>query len=339
MVMRKSIVKFALVSVLALVGTFHSYAQSSNKTDWNNVLDRYDEICSQCMTLRENVQQGKQVSASKVTSLFQELSQLRNALQDASGSMTNDQKRRFTEIRNRYQTYYGDDGDETDVGVTNTEHTKSAVPVEPETNEKSIPFEFDTNPAPLSIPAAIIELQDFLSARRVGTGPVFTELPEQTPKTDWQIHVMGMMEFGQVPSYGLSLAFGKRRYGLVISALSNFRNISYDYECLSNGNIPGVGHFWGDGNVAVSRFSLSAGAYWAASENILIYGNAGYGNTCHCWRDTKGRWAHVTDISGSGVLIGMGGILSIRHLSLTTGLQYNSYEHSVRFNAGIGCRF
>ncbi|MBP3270196.1 MAG: hypothetical protein J6L98_05900 [Bacteroidales bacterium] len=77
-----------------------SVAQAQN--DWDSVLDRYEKITLQCMSLRDKAAAGERVSQKSVTELFGELNRLRNSLQQASGKMTAKQRERFRRVRELY---------------------------------------------------------------------------------------------------------------------------------------------------------------------------------------------------------------------------------------------
>ena len=77
-----------------------SVAQAQN--DWDSVLDRYEKITQQCISLRDKAAAGERVSQKSVTALFGELSRLRNSLQQASGKMTAKQRERFRRVRELY---------------------------------------------------------------------------------------------------------------------------------------------------------------------------------------------------------------------------------------------
>ena len=74
-----------------------SVVQAQN--DWDSVLDRYEKITLQCMSLRDKAAAGERVSQKSVTELFGELNRLRNSLQQASGKMTAKQRERFRRVR------------------------------------------------------------------------------------------------------------------------------------------------------------------------------------------------------------------------------------------------
>ncbi len=77
-----------------------SVAQAQN--DWDSVLDRYEKIALQCMSLRDKAAAGERVSQKSVTELFGELNRLRTSLQQASGKMTAKQRERFRRVRELY---------------------------------------------------------------------------------------------------------------------------------------------------------------------------------------------------------------------------------------------
>ena len=44
------------------------------QSDWDAVLDRYDQICTSCIKLRDRISHGESVPDAKVTELLGELS-------------------------------------------------------------------------------------------------------------------------------------------------------------------------------------------------------------------------------------------------------------------------
>ena len=81
-----------------LVASSVAHAQN----DWDSVLDRYEKIALQCMSLRDKAAAGERVSQKSVTELFGELNRLRTSLQQASGKMTAKQRERFRRVRESY---------------------------------------------------------------------------------------------------------------------------------------------------------------------------------------------------------------------------------------------
>ena len=65
-------------------------------------LDSYETICDRCILLRERSLQGEQIAPEELTSLLEQVSQLRSTLQRGSRNMSPAQKDRFERIRRRY---------------------------------------------------------------------------------------------------------------------------------------------------------------------------------------------------------------------------------------------
>lgn len=155
----------------------------------------------------------------------------------------------------------------------------------------------------------------------------------------WRIHVMGMIDFGKVTQYGMILAVGMKKYGLLIGGVSNFHTVQPQYDCNKDGSINGGGYFWGDGSVADTRCRLIAGLYWSPIDKLVIYANSGFSSVNHYWHDTQDQWARVIDLSGCGALAGAGIIVPLGHVSLASGIQYDCFTKSVTANAGVGFNF
>lgn len=344
MVMRESCIKVAILLILFFAGVLDLHAQNVGQTDWNQALDRYEQICDQCISLRNDIQNGIQVPTSKVSSLFQELARLRAVLQNASGSMTNEQKRRFSGIRDRYQLQL--DGSANQTESVSKPVSKPSVTLKQPHRPLSLDFkaavpDFAAQIMPLTIPDSLFFSDNVI--RNYPSGISETSglgVSEVNGASDfWRVHVIGLIDLGNVTQYGMTLAVGMKKYGLLIGAVSNFKTVSSQYECYKDGSINGGGYFWGDGSVAETRFRLLAGIYWSPIDKLMLYANSGFTSVSRYWHDTQEQWARVIDLSGKGALFGAGVIVPIRHLSLTTGIQYDCFTKSVTANVGIGFNF
>lgn len=344
MVMRKSCLKIIILLILFSAGVLNLHAQNVTQTDWNQALDRYEQICNQCISLRNDIQNGIQVPTNKVSTLFQELARLRAMLQNASGSMTNGQKRRFSEIRDRYQSQL--DSSANQKGVVSKPVSKSSVTSKQP--DKPLPLDikaavpdFVAQIMPLTIPDSLSFSETVIRNYSPGISKAsgFGASEAKVTSDYWRVHVMGMIDMGSVTQYGMTLAVGMKKYGLLIGAVSNFKTVSSQYECYKDGSINGGGYFWGDGSVADTRSRLLAGIYWSPIDKLMLYANSGYSSVSRYWHDTLGQWARVIDLSGKGALFGAGVIVPIRHLSLTSGIQYDSFTKSVMTNVGVGFNF
>lgn len=343
-VMRKSCLKVAIILILFFAGALNLHAQNVARIDWNQALDRYEQICDQCISLRDDIRNGRQVPTSKVSSLFQELARLRAALQNASGSMTDEQKRRFLGIRDRYQLQL--DGSANQTESVSKPVSKPSITLKQPHRPLSLDFkaavpDFAAQIMPLTIPDSLFFSDNVI--RNYPSGISETSglgVSEVNGASDfWRVHVMGLIDLGNVTQYGMTLAVGMIKYGLLIGAVSNFKTVSSQYECYKDGSINGGGYFWGDGSVAETRFRLLAGIYWSPIDKLMLYANTGFSSVSRYWHDTQEQWARVIDLSGKGALFGAGVIVPIRHLSLTTGIQYDCFTKSVTANVGIGFNF
>ena len=342
--MRKNCLKIIILLILFSAGVLNLHAQNVTQTDWNQALDRYEQICNQCISLRNDIQNGIQVPTNKVSTLFQELARLRAMLQNASGSMTNGQKRRFSEIRDRYQSQL--DSSANQKGVVSKPVSKPSVTSKQP--DKPLPLDikaavpdFVAQIMPLTIPDSLSFSETVIRNYSLGISKAsgFGASEAKVTSDYWRVHVMGMIDMGSVTQYGMTLAVGMKKYGLLIGAVSNFKTVSSQYECYKDGSINGGGYFWGDGSVADTRSRLLAGIYWSPIDKLMLYANSGYSSVSRYWHDTLGQWARVIDLSGKGALFGAGVIVPIRHLSLTSGIQYDSFTKSVMTNVGVGFNF
>lgn len=348
--MRKNCLKVPIILILFFAGALKMLAQNVTQTDWNQVLDKYEQICNQCISLRGDIQNGIQVQAGQVSSLFQELARLRTTLQNASGSMTVSQKRRFSEIRDRYQSRLDSSANQAD--AVSQPVSKSSVITQ--SSPRFLPLDtriaapdFEALAAPPAIPDSFSlpynAANNYLLAQSEGNALKVLEQESISEhkggSSSWRVNIIGVVDFGKETQYGLTLTVGMKKYGLLIGGVSNFRTVQSKYNCYKDGSIDGGGYIWGDGRVADSRFRLMAGMYWSPVDKLMIYANSGFSNISRYWHDTQGQWARVIDLSGRGVLFGAGVIVPIRHLSLTSGIQYDTFIKSVTFNVGVGFNF
>lgn len=82
---------YILVLVLLFLGTV-AYGQGGRL---DMALDSYESICDRCILLRERSLKGEQIAPEELTSLLEQVSQLRSTLQKGSRNMSKAQKERF----------------------------------------------------------------------------------------------------------------------------------------------------------------------------------------------------------------------------------------------------
>ena len=334
------------------------YAVSQN-SDWDKVLDRYEEICGQCITLRNRIVSGEPVSDRAVTSLLQELGQLRSTLQNASGSMTDKQKKRFSAIRD---SYTGNNTIEpatpnttqpvvTRVIDTPTKNTKKETPnnykvqlqdsllrlfkqtpiLQPLQEEESFTF-----PEEITLDEDIDS--SFLPVDFIANG-------KPTPKyKDFIFETYLSAAYNRTWNFGGTIIVGNGQsrcgYGYV-SVTSNLSFTHSDYKCSSNGKIEGQGVFWGDGHVADNKLFITVGtAIWnSQSGRTSVYAGAGYGINERLWRDITGKWAVVSDVSGRGIVFQTAAAFRYKNLSILPGLIYMPNSNYLLPSIGLGYSF
>lgn len=340
--------------VLLLFLPFHAAAQNS---DWDKVLDRYQDICGQCITLRDRIVAGEPVSDRAVTSLLQELTQLRNTLQNASGSMTDEQKARFNAIRDSYTGNAATESTKpvetqpTAIRQTKADKPEGASPQRQETIQSSRPDSSFNNITNISIARPLISEPSIKvsdSIKPIDIGVPHALLPDDVNdqpigiKRSYTLEAYLLAAYNRTASFGGMFIFGKGKAQCIyISVLSNYSNTQPDYSCSSNGNIDGGGVFWGDGTVTDNQLFVTAGtAVWnSTSGNISVYAGAGYGINERLWRDITGKWAIVSDVSGRSLVLQTAAAFRINRIAISPGLTYMPKSKYILPSLGIGYSF
>ena len=322
-----------LMLILLLAGSISVHAQDK----WDNVLDRYEQICNQCKDLRARMLAGESVSDRSVTSLLGELNRLRSELQQASGSMTTAQKARFDAIRNSYNTGNGKAAGHSATKTDSPAGNKTAT-VEQKTKHsgkrpetKSTPrtarLLFDSIASGTPIVAPTLRMPTSNTASFIPCEPleVDTIVSVQTSATypsSTRFSIIPLFSYDGLPSAGLFAALGVSGWGGYISARSNFISNTYAYDCFSSGFIPGGGFFWGNGISSVSEWSVAAGIIKGLHPIIDTYLGVGYGTSILRWQDATTSWVRVRDASSAGVMIDGGIIINIDRIRLLAGCSW-----------------
>lgn len=324
-----------------------SVAQAQN--DWDSVLDRYEKITLQCISLRDKAAAGEKVSQKSVTDLFGELNRLRNSLQQASGKMTAKQRDRFRRVRELYDgKMAGQDGhdEKSQAGVEGALRLRSGT-VEKKTAEASshqpvgehnhIPVgersrttvNSMVEPLPKvegwsaimkDIPKAKVDVLDPQArpTRSIRT----TETTGTMTGKHLTFSAIPTLSIGDTRQGGIFLSLSRGRLGGYLSARTNFVSQLYAYECLSDGTTAGPEAFKGNGGQRIGEYSLSAGVVINATPWLGAFAGAGYGSSTLCWNDSLDAWARVKDYSASGLQVEGGMVFHLRNLSLLGGVSW-----------------
>ena len=336
-----------------------SVAQAQN--DWDSVLDRYEKIALQCMSLRDKAAAGERVSQKSVTELFGELNRLRNSLQQASGKMTAKQRERFRRVRESYDGKMdGQDGTlrlrsgtvDSRSGTVdrNTAEASSHQPVGERSRtavgeQSRIPVGERSRTAGRSMVEPLPKVEgwpvgleilrsaqnDILSKSSLGSAQNDNLSRNNTPVIqngaaggvkDLIFNAIPTLSIGDTRQGGIFLSLSRGRLGGYLSARTNFVSQLYAYECLSDGTTSGPETFKGKGGQRIGEYSLSAGAVINALPWLSVFSGAGLGSSTLCWNDSLDAWARVKDYSASGLQVEGGVVFHLRNLSLLCGVSW-----------------
>ena len=298
------------------------------RDNWDDVLDRYEQICNRCIELKNRMAAGENVSSSVVTELFEELGNLRNQLKNSSRSMTNAQKRRFEMIRSRY---------EGKVVTSAAPRQKHSRPNQPVTVSQAPPdtaviVRIDRLPGLKSVqpsPVLLHNCEYSLAERTVVAEPAPDPLP-------WQIDAAAFVQFNAIPAPGIFISASRQQFGVFASICTNFRQDLSSYSILSDGSIEGGGYFWGNGQSRYSLTSIIAGPVWRPFRDIAVYAGAGYADYGLLWQDTAESWARVSDYGGKGLAGTAGMMVTLKRVNLLAGIWW---QNEIAFTLGAGWRF
>lgn len=336
-----------LFVLLLLVSCPFTEAQN---TRWDHVLDEYEQICDDCIHLRKRIENKESVSSSSVTKLLGRLSDLRNTLQNASGTMTQEQRTRFEDIRNRYARAMGE---KIQPSASKTESLQAKTQQKEPTSrqkhkqeqEEIIQAKADTlfllvqedltHPMEIILERGRQETPSHLES--VMPLSQDTGLPAQT-KTSYRIMGLARRQHQRRFEYGLMLNIMKGRWGGFMMVSSNLSiPKSSQYVVTQGGGIPSGGYFKSGGEMHYSAFHLSVGAVRNLWNFLDVYAGAGYGLKRLQWIDQDGQWANVEGYDHGHVTLDAGLIASWKSFSMMIGasLENGGWDYSL----GVGVNF
>lgn len=238
-------------------------------TPWDELLDRYEFICRKCLDLRGQKASGKEISASRLLTLMDELEALRTELKGVSDKMPAAARQRFYAIRKMYVT-----------GQI-----------------------ADTRPQRLEAVAS--PSRRYVSAAGSQGGVACLEqIPLPRRPFDPLRFVAASVAAPEL-SLGLTAAWWGKRLGAWGAVRSTFSSHAVSYPAYSDGSMEG-GRIWASGKAATDRFYATAGPLLRVSRSLAVYAGAGYGFKRLCWEDSEGDWARIEDASGSGLCYELG---------------------------------
>ena len=267
------------------------------------VLDRYETVCDQCLSLRSRIVAGEAVKDKEVASLLKEWDRLRQTLQDASGSMSESQRARFEVIRNRYAAALGTPDPKAAVPAVTPEtppgrHAPAATASSPgkavaarqkPQTPSPVPSPQPEREIPGSHPVPSVNVPRALSASLPWTGrtqpepfPCKLRAPEEPvipQRADIDVLALAGLSRSRF-SFGASLFYTppRSRWGCFVSGRSNFVRTGSAYACNSSGALDAGGMFWGNGKDRYGVGVLNAGVLFHPAKNLALYAGAGYGS-------------------------------------------------------------
>lgn len=297
----KRLLRMVLTGILVLSAQVFSRAGTvgpEGGTPWEDLLDRYEFICRQCLDLQKRKDAGEDIPSRKLLVLVDELEQLREELRGVTGKMPPDARRRFEAIRRMYASgkYY------------NTRPLEAA----------SIPLPV-TCSAP-STPPAILP-------QRPGT-PV---------PGNWYPSFLAVSASILAPelSYGAMVSRWNRKWGWYAAFRSNYSFHRTAYDALSDGTA-GTTKVWTSGISATDRLFITAGPTLRLGKNWGVSGGLGYGFRRLCWEDSEGNWMRIADASSSGLCVEAGISWILPRFTLSAGWLFIPPAcHSVSVSIGI----
>jgi len=335
----KSLFKiYILIPLLYFVMALPSRAQ----TNWDQALDKYEEICDRCIELRDMVADGKPVSSSSVTTLLQELNSLRTRLQGAEGSMSKAQRQRFTRIRDKYSRAYSS------AASSRKESTRSTVrnaTEKPAVSQQVVEEAKDTISRVSLELAKVEEIIGSLQSPRQAFTPkheiqeVLAEDAGEAIVKKWHFGMTADAVICSPVCFGATLFASYRKVGAFVALSSDFRYHDTAYSCASDGTLSEGGSFWGNGSSAVHRSMVLAGPMYDLGHGFSILAGVGYGSRSTSWQDIDSAWAKVEDLDFKGMAISAGVIKAFGHMALSASVRYLPSGKEVYPAAGIGFAF
>ena len=307
---------YILIAVSLFFGTV-AYGQDIRL---DRALDSYESICDRCILLRERSLRGEQITPEELTSLLEQVSQLRSSLQRGSRNMSTAQKDRFERIRRRYTEAFEGMGASTDKPRLKVERPEMEVP------------KLEWRPDFL-LSSGTGEILRFAQNDNLSRHP---EGAKQSKDLSAGLLILGAWR-PEAISYGGMVTFTGERCGIYIKGRSNFKSMKADYSCSSDGTSDG--HIiWTSGNECHTSMALGAGGIFRISGPLSLYIGSGYGSARTLWEDASGKWAEVSDYSAKGLCVDSGIIFSKGHFSASVGISTISLK-AASLEIGIGISF
>lgn len=316
--------------ILAFVLSLSLFAQDNGALRyWNEVLDRYEQLCNACLEHRSSKEVKSRTSA------------LQDILKKPVGRMTESQQQRFESIQKRYKGITKDTPaatfTETPLHIVQVDTVRriehltvvDTVFVKEILGEVAILQQMSRRDTIVHI----IRQEELESARPVNDTVYIERVAEHRFKSAQRPSLFLLAEAGILPdpSYGILLASGDR-YGAYIKALDSFHHPETSQSIMSGENV------WTTGRADSGCTMLTAGGVMQVLPWARIYAGAGYGRHDLVWEDFNGRWLSITDASSKGLAIDSGFLFNYQSLAFSIGITFIS-PRVLNLGIGTGIRF
>lgn len=316
----RNLLLFLLLSVCLLAG--QPACAQSGRID--SALDRYEQICDQCILLRDRSLRGEQIAPEELRSLLDQVSSLRAALQEGSVDMTVAQRQRFEAIRSRYTAAF-----QPSAGSSQAVPTRDVVAL------PTLEWQLEAVAECQSEPKILRIAQDDGAIQGITRVPLKKYEPYARPAKVSVLALAGWRP--EAISYGAMVSFTAGRFGAYLKGRSNFVSTAVDYGCLSDGT--SGGHIiWTTGNESHKAWAAGGGAIVRVAGPLCIFAGSGYGRLSILWEDTAGKWAQVEDLSLQGICADTGLMLSAGMFTAIVGVSTIQMKKPT-VEVGLGVRF
>lgn len=344
--------------ILSLSLAFVLFDAPAMAQDWDSALDRYEAICGECMQMREIVDSGGRISKRRLANLVEELSLLKKMLGDKSDSMSASQRERFESIKSRYT---GGAGNVQPAGKIAVEAIAEPAAEKPASTskQKSRPSEISSKHSAATpgvdtllpvhgiersemidqvcrIPSQLAECHLEYASPALDSVPF---IPLESPAPGRRFDKFVLVHCGLWPdlSYGamFSIVHSRSGWGGYLSARSNFKNITPEFECSSTdaGRTQAF-----SGNVRRARSNISIGGMYMPCRWLGVYAGGGYGVFSYFWETADNKWARIYDCCYSGVSLDCGIVFSFGTFSAGVGASTTAFKYS-DMSVSLGVRF
>ena len=312
--MRKPM-KYVLCVILMLV----AIEAAGQDVRFDEHLDRYEDLCGQCMDIKSRAESGENVSRSMVKSLIDSFLVQNRTLKQQEADMTAAQRYRFKEISRWFVT-----GERPDT-ICSVPPVHTELPYVPVAMLQSAYCGI----TPVSDTVFCVNSVSHFDLRRG------TDVPCGKPRGD--VFILASIAAPDM-AYGLMAGYKHKRLGGYLAFRSSFNSCNTLYTCASDGSMKNGSKIWPTGNEKRSNLSVTGGLLVGTTKWLTAYAGIGYGFRKLAWEDVGGKWALVSDWSRSGFAAEVGLIASWRYLAISAGVSTISFR-TAAFTCGVGVRF